>query len=400
MFAHNNGSAARTSCPVCSSSELLPCIEIENVPVHCNVVWSSRELAVQAPLGKISLKYCTACGHLFNTAFNFALMRYMEGYENSLHFSPSFQTYATSLAEELIARYDVRDKTVIEIGCGKGEFLELLSELGNNRGIGFDPSYLSEPRSNGSSQRLTFIQDFYSEGYAHFQADLICCRHVLEHIQQPVEFLTSIRRAIDGKRGVVVFFEVPNALATLHDLAIWDLIYEHCSYFSRYSLKRALRNGGFEVCRLEEAFGKQFLVIESAPGECSGDFETQESDELASLANDVLAFAKNYHVKVEEWRRILKQAELRNKRVVIWGAGSKGVSLLNTLDVTDQIGYAVDINPRKQGMFIARTGQKIVPPEFLRDYRPELVIVMNSLYEAEIRERCQSLDLRSDFLCA
>ena len=72
------------------------------------------------------------------------------------------------------------------------------------------------------------------------------------------------------------------------------------------------------------------------------------------------------------------------RRSVIWGAGSKGVSFLTNL-ATDDIKYAVDINPTKHGFFMAGTGQEIVGPEFLSDYGPELVVAMNSVYLDEIR---------------
>ena len=68
----------------------------------------------------------------------------------------------------------------------------------------------------------------------------------------------------------------------------------------------------------------------------------------------------------------------------MWGAGSKGVTFLNMIDSRYQIEYVIDINPRKHGKYIPGTGQKIVSPEFLREYIPDIVIVMNLIYENEI----------------
>jgi len=84
---------------------------------------------------------------------------------------------------------------------------------------------------------------------------------------------------------------------------------------------------------------------------------------------------------------------------VIWGAGAKGVTFLNTLNLRDQIEYAVDVNPRKHGMFIAGTGQQIVPPEVLRDYQPDVVIVMNPLYEHEIQQIAKNLGITIECVC-
>ena len=54
----------------------------------------------------------------------------------------------------------------------------------------------------------------------------------------------------------------------------------------------------------------------------------------------------------------------------------------------------MDINPRKQGMYVAGTGQQIVPPEFLKYYQPDVVIVMNPIYESEIRQIIEGLGPR------
>lgn len=73
------------------------------------------------------------------------------------------------------------------------------------------------------------------------------------------------------------------------------------------------------------------------------------------------------------------------KSVAIWGSGSKGVSFLTTIPgASDVISFAVDINPYRQGFYMAGTGQRIVAPEELRDLRPDVVLVMNEVYVAEI----------------
>jgi hypothetical protein len=79
------------------------------------------------------------------------------------------------------------------------------------------------------------------------------------------------------------------------------------------------------------------------------------------------------------------------RRTVVWGAGSKGVTFLNTFRDSG-VDYAVDINTRKQGMYVAGTGQRIVPPEFLKDYQPDLITVMNPIYRKEIKQSIGPLD--------
>lgn len=390
----------RSKCPICHSADIGAFVEILQVPVHCNLLWATRDEAVQAPKGDIRLGFCGDCGHIFNLAFDPALMEYTQDYENSLHFSPRFQSYAESLAKRLIGRHDLHGKDIIEIGCGKGDFLKLLCELGCNRGVGFDPSYVPEPNADATAGRITFIQDFYSERYASCQADFICCRHVLEHIQFPHGFLNNVRHAIGNRSETVVFFEVPSVSFTLRDLGIWDLIYEHCSYFGITSLSRLFALCGFDVCDLAEAYEGQFLCVEALPGESVADVTSDHRDNLEEMVHEVEVFADKYQSKVEGWRRKLDRIAQTGQQAVVWGAGSKGVTFLNVLETQDQILYAVDINPRKQGMYLAGTGQQIVPPEFLREIQPDVVIVMNPVYEDEIRQIADGLELSPEFRCA
>jgi hypothetical protein len=247
---------------------------------------------------------------------------------------------------------------------------------------------------------VTFVQDYYSERYAHHRADFVCCRHVLEHVQDPVEFLSVVRRAIGDRLDTVVFFEVPNLSFMLAELAIWDIIYEHYSYFGSCSLVYAFSRCGFDVRNMGETFARQFLTIEALPS-CGADAIVPCSeDELASVAGDVQSFAEKHRIRVQSWLRDLGAMADAGQRVVVWGAGSKGVTYLNMLREKAQIEYVVDINPRKEGMHVAGTGQRIVSPLYLREYQPDVVILMNAVYEGEIRQTLDDMGLRPEIACA
>lgn len=115
-----------------------------------------------------------------------------------------------------------------------------LCELGNNSGIGFDNSYAERTEHQALGAQVKFIQDFYSEKYAEYQGDLVCCRQVLEHIQQPADLLEPLYKTLtagkdspaENPSSTAVFFEVPNALYAFGNMMIWDIIYEHCTYFT------------------------------------------------------------------------------------------------------------------------------------------------------------------------
>jgi len=240
--------------------------------------------------------------------------------------------------------------------------------------------------------RMTIIRDFYSPAYTSYKADLITCRHVLEHIQFPRNFVTNVRTAVGTRISTVVFFEVPNVLYTLKDLGIWDLIYEHCSYFSGPSLASVFRACGFAVQELHELYEGQFLGIATTPDRQDTPVSSPSPD-VRMLAGLVEKFADSYSAKVQEWRGRFSSWSTRGERVAVWGGGSKGVTFLNTLKPGETVGCMVDINPRKQGMFVAGTGQKVVSPEYLKEYQPDAVVIMNPIYRDEIRRQLKDLGI-------
>ena len=388
---------AKNPCPVCMSPDISIFAEISQVPVHCNLLCPTRADALISPKADMRLGFCRTCGHIFNDAFNPDHVEYIQDYENSLHFSPRFNQYAETLAADLVKRYELYEKTIIDIGCGQGDFLTLLCELGGNRGIGFDPSHSPDWDSDKTNKQITFIRDFYSERYAGYKADMICCRHVLEHIQFPRDFLSNVRRAIDDKLNSVVFFEVPNVMFTLKDLSIWDLIYEHCGYFSISSLTHLFETCGFKIVRIKETFEGQFLCIESIPlkGKSDVGHDILQENTPHQMEDYVWAFADKYNNTVKKWQHDTKRMRQDREKVVIWGMGSKGVTFLNTLKSESHIEYGIDLNIHKQGKYVVGTGQKIMPPDFLKTYKPEIVIVMNPIYIQEIKEIIMKMDLSS-----
>jgi hypothetical protein len=385
------------ACTACGAHAADIFMDIRSVPVHCNLLWPSGETAQSAPRGDMQLAFCNRCGHVFNAAFDPSLMEYTQAYENSLHFSPRFQAYAEELAQRLIDRYDVRNTEVIDIGCGKGDFLALLCERGNNTGHGFDPSYVPENMAPERAKRMTIVRDFYSPKYASTQGALITCRHVLEHIQFPGRFAATVRESVGSRQSAVVFFEVPNVMYTLKDLGIWDLIYEHCSYFSGASLREVFRANAFSVRDQHELYAGQFLGIDMSPvAGPATEVDRATITEVLEMKPYVQKFAEDYARKVTYWRERLGGSHAARERVAVWGGGSKGVTFLNIIKPGATVGCMVDINPRKQGMFVSGTGHRVVGPEFLKEYRPTTVIVMNAVYGEEIKAQLASMGVKAE----
>lgn len=382
------------SCPLCRFKQPSIFFELSNMPVSIGVQWPSAADARNCAKGGVRLVVCSQCGFIWNQSFDPGRIEYSQRYDNSLDFSPVFQNYARDLARRLIETYKIRGKEVAELGCGKGHFLNLLCEAGNNSGVGFDPSYEGARVQSAVASRITYYQDFYGEKYTSHRADLICCRHVFEHISDPVGFLATVRRTIGDRTAAVVYFEVPNVRFILEKFSIWDIIYEHCNYFGRESLGYVFRSCGFEVLRLEEAYGGQFLSIDARL--------RSSSDERFDSASDLVAatriFAERVRARFELWRERLERMADEKQRVVVWGGGAKAVSFLNMLGIKDTIPYIVDINPHKQGRHISGTGQKIVSPDFLKAFNPEKIVLMNPIYRSEVEGKLRDLGVVAELV--
>lgn len=387
-----------TTCPVCDSKDFSVFFKLSDTPVNVCIQWPTRDEALRCPKGDIKLAFCRVCGFIWNLVFAPTRLDYTQKYENSLFYSPLFQEYSNTLARRLVNSYDLRNKGIIDIGCGKGDFLFLLCELGNNRGVGFDTSYEGIGDDQKAPDHVTIIQDFYSEKYADYKTDLICSRFVLEHIEHPKAFLKMLRNTIGDHQHVIVFFEVPNTALILRDLSLWDIIYEHCSYFTFDSLERVFTLCGFDVLALYDSYSGQFLSIEASPGNGQSKRVRISGDSLKEIIKQVDSFVDNINKQVESWQKNLEDFEAAGKRAVLWGAGARGANFLNMLKVKGQIRYIVDINPRKHGKYISGTGQQIVPPEFLKTYRPDVLILTNAIYKKEIQKVVRSLGISPEFM--
>ena len=374
--------------------------EIRDVPVHSCMLLPSRAEALAFPRGNLALGFCSNCGFISNLLFDGRLQNYAPGYEEQQSFSERFNEFARALATRLLHRYDLRGKKLVEIGCGKGDFLVLMCELGECHGIGIDPSFVPGRMEGPAADRVRFIQDFYSERYADITCDMILCRHTLEHIDTTAEFIRRVRHTIGDRRETIVFFEVPDVGRVLREQAFWDIYYEHCSYFTLGSLARLFRTCGFEVLDLAKDYDDQYLLIEARPTDAPTRPQLDVEDDLTEIAEDVAVFEERFQKTAGMWRSRLDEIRRAGRRAVIWGSGSKCVAFLSTLGVRDEIEWIVDINPYRHGKFLAGSGIEIRPPEMLREYRPQVVIAMNPIYRDEIRNDLERMGLRPELLAA
>lgn len=383
-------------CPSCGADGMRPFYSVPSVPVHSCLMFATEEEAGKFPRGRVELGFCETCGFVSNMAFDPTVQDYSPLYEDQQCYSPTFNAFAERLAARLVEKYDLRGRDILEIGCGKGDFLSLICRAGDNRGVGIDPACDAERIDASLSARITLIQDYYSERYGDRTGDMVLCRHTLEHIHATRRFLEVIRRGIGDRRDTIVSFEVPDVTIVLDDFVFWDVYYEHCSYFSPGSLARLFRSCGFEVLDLYRDFDDQYLLLDARPASAASSKAHPLEESLADMSRAVERFRTGVEQRKKEWTDRVRSLHDAGKRPVVWGSGSKCVAFLTTLGLDSEIGCIVDINPHRHGKYIAGAVKKIMPPDCLKTYQPGAIIVMNPIYKHEVADMARGMGLSAE----
>lgn len=326
----------------------------------------------------IRLTQCQVCGLVFNAEFDPKVVPYDQSYENRQCFSPEFSRYLRSLAVSLSQRHPLQGGRILEVGCGKGDFLRLLCRTARAKGVGFDTSF---ERPEGPEQPgVSFHREYLSAESVPGRFSAVICRHVIEHVAEIGTFLNEIRSIALAAGDPVIVFETPSWEWIVKHLCTWDITYEHCNYFSVKTLSYICRLAGFRKIRHRRVFGGQYQLIELAVNRstpATGHAPGVQED------SDLRTFARQARTKL---RRLVRRVERlsRSDGWAIWGAGAKGVALVNQIEGTLPH-LVVDSNPAKQGGVLSGTRIPIVNPSDHRLQRLGLVLIANPQYASEIR---------------
>ncbi len=367
-------------CPVCSAHTTTRFLVRSNIPVHQNLLYRSLKAAQQAVRGDLVLRRCPHCDFVFNSSFNQSLLSYGSDYENTQMHSKYFARHIQSLLRYFVGKRQATHKRIVEVGCGEGYFLRLLCTQGKNVGVGFDPAYQG-PLSVADG-RIIFHRSFFNPRLLQEVPDVIVCRHLIEHIISPRKFLEELK-TISKQFSGWMFFETPSLEWILQHHAFWDFFYEHSSYFCQRSLEVLFAEAGFRVMSCQSVFGGQYFWIEIAGAQGISNESKHKRIPNAWFAS----YQDKENELVRYWRERIEKIK-KNGRVALWGAAAKGTTFVNLIDPDRVlIDCIVDLNPRKQGMFIPGTGHRIISyAELLKQGGIQSVFVMNRNYYREIKD--------------
>ncbi|MDZ7372425.1 MAG: class I SAM-dependent methyltransferase [candidate division KSB1 bacterium] len=383
-------------CPICESGDLQTVLEMRNVPVYCNVLLDDPEEALSVPRGDVKLSVCPVCGHGVNCAFESARVGYERlNYENSLHFSQTFRRFARRLARSLVQRYGLRGRTILEIGCGRGDYLRLLRDLAQTKGIGFDPGLAATDIPTEDPQIRLLPVSFQPELVPE-EVDFVIGRHVLEHLEHPAELLRDLREGLPATKQLWGYFEVPNFDWIVQRVAVLDVIYEHVHYFSHNSLQELFVKVGYGVRHCRSTYHDQYLgaEVEFWPLRSTRRRRPQRAPQMRGLQD----FRVRCERFLQRWREFFFEQLRAGRKIVLWGIGSKAVNLLNLLELGSQPVWLIDQNPRKQGRYAAGTALVILAPEQARSIRPDIVLALNPAYRHEVQNTMAKLGVQCEVL--
>ena len=335
---------------------------VEQLPVFQNRMFRTREDAIACPKGDVVLVQDSLTGLISNRAFDPSLMVYDADYQNEQAVSAIFSTHLDKVAE--IVQRQFTGASLIEVGCGKGHFLERLESLGFSV-TGFDPTY------EGEHTRIA--REYFGQS-SGIQADGIILRHVLEHVADPVSFLQGIVRS-NGGHGKI-YIEVPCLDWIARSHAWFDIFYEHVNYFRAQDLHAMFGR----VYEAGKTFDGQYLYVVA-------DLATLRIPRR--LNGDEFQLPKEFLVSLEHCSQLIaRNARDAESAFAVWGGASKGVIFALLMQRRGApVDILIDINPAKQGRFVAATGLLVQSPnEAAESLKPgATVFVMNSNYLQEIR---------------
>lgn len=330
---------------------------------------------------------CPACGFIQNQAFASGDVDYTAPYEDSQASSSTFVAFAERTAGQLVQKYDLKGKRLLEVGCGKADWLAIACRVGAMTGLGVDPSY--EPGRAGEGN-FTVLPEFLGPE-SQVTGDLVACRHTLEHVPNVAEFAGWLRSSARRTSGAVAFIEVPDTARILAEGAFWDVYYEHCSYFTAISLRNLAHVVGFRVLDLYLDYADQYLLLEGAPDEAGA-----PDEDPATIVQLASSFGQRAELAVAQWQERIDATTALGRPTVIWGASSKAVGFISS--VAADIAAAVDINQAKHGSFLSGSGTPVIAPGELAELSPGLVVVMNPVYVPEIEDQVSSMGLDATVL--
>ncbi|MDD5155309.1 MAG: class I SAM-dependent methyltransferase [Candidatus Omnitrophica bacterium] len=310
---------------------------------------------------KLKVCQCSGCGlvQLGNDP-----VPYYKEVIRACGFSKEMKAFRSRQFRAFIQNFSLTKKKVIEIGCGRGEYLALIEQLGVEAyGLEYSRKAVAQCVKDGLKVSKGFVTSRnFKLKHAPFDAFFIL--NFLEHLPEPNSAIMGIcNNLTDGAVGLV---EVPNFDMILRKKLFSEFISDHLLYFTKDTLAGTLRLNGFEILgcsRICDDYIISAAVKKRGRPDLSSFYKSQ-----AELKNEINKYIRRF----------------RDKNVAIWGAGHQALAVISLADLAGRIKYVIDSATFKQGRYTPATHVPIFSPEALKSEPPEAIIVIAGSYSDEV----------------
>jgi hypothetical protein len=351
----------------------------------------SEAEAKAKPLYPMNYYECAFCGHVFNADFDYAKVPYEDDSNLMFNKGSGWRDHIEAMARLLSRHMEGRgDATVIDIGAGDGDFLVMLREIySQTRGprlLAFEPGIEAQTcRDKG----LETVADYFvpQRDIPMSKPTHLACRHVLEHLQEPRDFVAEIAYyANKNGRRQIMFAEVPCITKGLRDRRIGDFLYEHVGNFTQRSLQVMFESAGWRTYSTGLAYNDEVVTW---IGDTRGAGGVPEPTHAEAFRKDVW----KTHANVMATLTSLRQDGFWT---AYWGGTGKGAAFLNAYQITG--GIVVDSDPNKVGLFVPGTGQEIRLSDWLVKNPVHTIIITTRWRAADIYAEIQAKGIRYEQL--
>jgi hypothetical protein len=185
---------------------------------------------------------------------------------------------------------------------------------------------------------------------ARGRPQVLAARHIVEHAHDLRRFLEAL--VILLAPGGYLVLEVPDCRAgfALGDYTtVWE---EHVAYFTTTTFPLVFQHVAQATVRFE-SFPDRLENVLIGIGQAAPPSRIRATRSLAADDREVIrAFSCKRDAEAQRWNELLAGRRRRGQAIAILGAGHRACAFVNYLGLRDHFSFAVDDDPRKQGLFM------------------------------------------------
>lgn len=380
-------------CRVCGSKRFRKYLDLGRQPLANALLDSPKSKSKKYPLQVLFCEDC-ALSQLSIVVDPKVLYTNYPYYSSvSLTFRDHCQAMATHIKKILNPE---KPLSLIDIASNDGCLLNMFRREGYGLMWGVEPCKALADKAY--SKGFAIFNDFWGGKLCWKvpKVKLITALNVLAHVHDIDSFLRTVTDHLlpDG----IFVVEVPH-LQNLIEQNQFDTVYhEHLSYFLTRPLKRAFKNAGLNVFKIEEykIHGGSIRIYASMDKrEVHPSVWRMESIEERKGLYKLKTY-QSYAKKVKNIKAHMKillfELKQTGKKVMAYGASAKGNTLMNYCRITNiDISSIVDDTPAKQGKFTPGNRIPIVNADQFSTTHPDYIMLTAWNFTAELKEKTKDV---------